>query len=118
MDFVLGLHEDDKKNNGILVFVDKFSKMVHLVAVSESITAPGCSRVFTDTVFKLHGLPNELVSDRDPRFTAEFWQSVFRSLQTRLTMSTSNHPETDGQTERVNRVLEGILRDYVQSYPN
>ena len=92
--------------------------MVHLAAVPESITAPGCARVFIDTVFKLHGLPRELVSDRDPRFTAAFWQSVFRSLGTRLTMSTSDHPETDGQTERVNRVLEEILRGYVQSYPN
>ena len=118
VDFVFGFSEDDYKNNGILVFVDRFSKMVHLAAVPESITAPGCARVFIDTVFKLHGLPRELVSERDPRFTAEFWQSVFQSLGTRLTMSTSDHPETDGQTERVNRVLEEILRGYVQSYPD
>ena len=84
--------------------------MVHRVAVPESITAPGCARVFIDTVSKLHGLPRELVSDRDPRFTAEFWQSVFREIGTRLTMSTSDNPETVGQTERVNRVLEEILR--------
>ena len=58
------------------------------------------------------------VSIGDPRFTAEFWQSVFQSLGTRLTMSTSDHPETDGQAERVNRVLEEILRGYVQSYPD
>ena len=114
----LRLRIDDHKNNGILVFVDRFSKMVHLAAVPESITAPGCARVFIDTVFKLHGLPREFVSDRDPRFTAAFWQSVFRSLGTRLTRLTSDHPETDGQTERVNRVLEEILRGYVQSYPN
>ena len=70
----------------------------------------------TDTVFRVYGLPRELVSDRDPRFTAEFWSSLFRSLGTRLTMSTSDNPETDGQTERVNRVLEKILRGYVQSF--
>ena len=92
--------------------------MVHLVAVPESITAPGCARVFIDTVFKLHGLPREYMSDRDPRFTAEFWQSVFRFLGTRLTMSTSDHSETNGQTERGNRVLEEILRGFVQSYAN
>ena len=115
MDLVFGFPEDDHKNNGILVFVDRFSKMVHLVAVPESITAPGSARVFIVTVFKLHGLPRELVSDRDLRFTAEFWQSVFRSLGTRLTMSTSDHLETDGQTERV---LQEILRNYDQSYPN
>ena len=109
MDFVFGFPEDAHKNNGILVFVDRFSKMVHLAAVPESITAQGCACFFIDTIFRLHGLPRELVSDRDPRFTAEFWQSVFRSLGTRLKMSTSDHPETDGQTERANRVLEEIL---------
>ena len=108
--------EDAHKNNGILVFVDRFSKMYHLAAVNESILAHGCARVFIDTVFRLHGLPRELVSDRYPRFTTTFWQPVFRSLGTRLTMSTSDHPETDGQTERVNRVLEEILRGYVQSH--
>ena len=90
--------------------------MVHLVAVPESITAEGCARVFIDTIFRLHGLPRELVSDRDPRFTAAFWRSVFQTLGTRLTMSTSDHPETDGQTERANRVLEEILRGYVHSF--
>ena len=67
MDFVFRYPEDDHISNRILVFVDRFSKMVHLVAVPESITAPGCARVFIGTVFKFHGLPNELVSDRDPR---------------------------------------------------
>ena len=109
MNFVFGFPKDSRKNNGILVFVDLFSKMVHLAAVNESISAHGCARFFIDTVFRLHGLPRELVSDRDPRFTTAFWQSVFRSLGTRLTMSTSDHPETDGQTERVNRFLEEIL---------
>ena len=70
MDFVFG--ESEYENNGIRVFVDIISKMVHLVAVSESITAPGCARVFIGTVFKLHGLTKKLVSDRDPRFTTEF----------------------------------------------
>ncbi|CAI5709835.1 unnamed protein product [Peronospora effusa] len=116
MDFVFGFPKDAHGNNGTLVFVDRFSKMVHLVAVPESITAEGCARVFIDTIFRLHGLPRELVSDRDPRFTAEFWRSVFQTLGTRLTMSTSDHPETDGQIERANRVLEEILRGYVHSF--
>uniref|UniRef100_A0AAV1UII4 Integrase catalytic domain-containing protein n=1 Tax=Peronospora matthiolae TaxID=2874970 RepID=A0AAV1UII4_9STRA len=90
--------------------------MVHLVAVPETITASGCACVFIDTIFRLHGLPRELVSDRDPRFTADFWRSVFKSLGTRLKMSTSDHPESDGETERANRVLEEILRGYVHSF--
>ena len=92
--------------------------MVHLVAVPESINASACTRVFIDTIFLLHGLPRELVSDRGPRSTAEFRRSVFKTLGTRLQMSTSDHPETDGQTKRANRVLEEILRGYVHLFTN
>jgi hypothetical protein len=90
--------------------------MVHLTAVQSSITAQGAAKVFVDTIFRLHGMPSELISDRDPRFTAAFWQSVFKRLGTRLKMSTSDHPQTDGQTERVNRVLEEILRAYAHAF--
>ena len=60
-------------NSGISVLVDRFIKVVHLAEVRESIAAHGCAHAFIDTVFRLHGLPRELVSDRNPRFTAEFW---------------------------------------------
>ena len=115
MDFVFGFLDDDHRKDGILVFVGRFSKMVHLAAVPESITAQVCARVFIDTIFRLQGLPRELVSDRDPQFTAESWKSVVRSLGTRLKMSTSGHPETDGQMERANRILEPSFRGYVHS---
>ena len=110
MHFIFEFSADVHKNNRILVFIDLFSKIIHLASVWESITAQGCASVFIDTIFRLRGLPRELASDRDPQFMAEFWQSLFQSLGTRLTMSTSDHPETDGQTERVNRILEEILR--------
>ena len=97
MDFVFNIPEDDHTNNGILVFADRFSKMVHLAAVPESIMSQGCDSVFIDTIFRLHVLPRGFVSDRDPRFTAEFWQSVLRSVRTRLKIYTSDYPETDGQ---------------------
>ena len=71
-DFVFGLPADSHMNTGILVLFDRFSKMVHLVAVPESINPTASARVFIDTAFRLHGLPRELVSDREPRFTAEF----------------------------------------------
>ena len=99
-----------------LVFVDRFGKMVHLVALPESMNASACARVFICTVFRLHGFPRELFSYRDPRFTAEFWRSVFKTLGTCLNMFTSDHPETDGQTERANRVLAEIFRGYVHSF--
>ncbi|KAF1333703.1 reverse transcriptase, partial [Globisporangium splendens] len=77
MDFVFGLPPDSGRRTGVLVFVDRFSKMVHLTAVSEHITTAQTARVFVDTVFSLHGMPQEIVSDRDPRFTACFWTETF-----------------------------------------
>ena len=77
LDFIFGLPEDAQGNTGILVFVDRFSKMVHLTAVPSNITAERSAEVFVDTVFRLHGMPSELISDRDIRFTATFWQHVF-----------------------------------------
>lgn len=73
MDFVFGLPPDTNRKTGILVFVDRFSKMVHLAAVSATVTAAQSARLFVDTAFRLHGMPTEVVSDRDPRFTARFW---------------------------------------------
>ena len=116
MDFIFGFPKDSNGNNGILVFVDRFSKMVHLVAVSDNISAEESAKIFLDTIFRLHGMPNEIISDRDPRFTAKFYKFVFKLLGTRLSMSTADHPETDGQTERVNRVLEDILRSFATSF--
>ncbi|KAG2960925.1 hypothetical protein PC119_g26258 [Phytophthora cactorum] len=67
-------------------------------------------------MFKHHGMPLDIVSDRDPRFTARFWQEEFTLLGTQLSMSTADHPQTDGQTERVNRVLGDLLKSYAHSF--
>ncbi|KAF1316229.1 reverse transcriptase, partial [Globisporangium splendens] len=116
MDFIFGLPRDTHGRNGILVFVDRFSKMVHLAPVSDKISAEKTAKVFVDVVFRLHRLPVEIVSDRDTRFTSKFWRALFGLLDTKLSMSTAAHPETDGQTERVNRVLEDVLRSYTTSF--
>ncbi|GMF55900.1 unnamed protein product [Phytophthora fragariaefolia] len=98
------------------MFVDRFSKMVHLAAVPAEVTAKRTVRLFVDMVFRHHGVPIDTVSDRDPRFTARFWQEVFTLLGTQLSMSTADHPQTDGQTERVNRVLVDVLKRYAHSF--
>uniref|UniRef100_H3G619 Integrase catalytic domain-containing protein n=2 Tax=Phytophthora ramorum TaxID=164328 RepID=H3G619_PHYRM len=72
--------------------------------------------LFVDMVFRHHGMPLDIVSDRDPRFTARFWQEVFTLLGTQLSMSTADHPQTDGQTERVNRVLVDTVKSYAHSF--
>ena len=118
MDFIFGFPSDPRGNTGILVFVDRLSKMVHLIPVSVHVTAEESARIFIDTVFRLHGMPEDFVSDRDPKFTSAFWTETFRLLGTTLNFSTADHPQSDGQTERVNRVLLDILRSYATTFPH
>jgi hypothetical protein len=117
MDFIDGLPKS-RGYNCILVVVDKFSKYAHFIPLSHPYTASKVAELFVDNVYRLHGMPKSLVSDRDPIFTSIFWQSVFRATGTQLKMSTANHPETDGQTERVNQSLECYLRCFISSQPH
>ncbi|POM76707.1 Pol protein [Phytophthora palmivora] len=109
LDFVFGRQADDKGNTGILVFVCRLSKMVHLAPVRDKVTGKQAAQLFLDSVFRYHGLPETIISDRDPRFTGAFWDTLFQLLGTKLTMSPADHPQTDGQAERVNRGLEDTL---------
>ncbi|KAE8958889.1 hypothetical protein PF008_g30921 [Phytophthora fragariae] len=93
MDFIFGLPPDAEGRTGVLVFVDRFTKMVHLIPVSDMVTAAEAAAHFIDCVFRHHGLPESIVSDRDPRFTSAFWSSLFQLLGTKLSMSTAAHPE-------------------------
>src|SRR3954469_16400681 len=107
MDFIVQLLKTKiTYKDAIVVFVDCLSKQAHFQAVTTNITAPETAKVFIDTVFKLHGLPQVIVCNRDVRFTSNFWQVLFKLLNTRLAMSTLFHPQTDRQTERTNRTLE------------
>ncbi|POM78358.1 LOW QUALITY PROTEIN: Pol protein [Phytophthora palmivora] len=110
LDCVFGLPVDDKGNTDILVLVCRLSKMMHLAPVRDKVTGKQATQLFLDSVFRYHGLPETIVSDRDPRFTGVFWATLFQLLRTKLTMSTADHLQTDGQTERVNCVLEDTLR--------
>jgi hypothetical protein len=81
-------------------------------------TASKVAEIFVDNIFRLHGLPLSLISDRDPVFTSQFWQSVFHVTGTQLKMSTSNHPQTDGQTKRVNQSIECYLCCFISAHPS
>ena len=94
----------------ILVVVDRFTKMAHFEPCTKSITAKGCVNILLRTVFKLHGIPDEIISDRGPQFVSKFWNSLLNALGTKAKLSSAFHPETDGQTERVNQILEQYLR--------
>ena len=110
LDFMFGMPPDHKGRTGLVVFVDRLSKMVHLAPCKTSITGKEAALLFLDHVYRLHGMPESIVSDRDPRFTSGFWRHVFELLGSKLHMSTADHPQTDGQTERANRVVADVLR--------
>jgi RNase H-like domain found in reverse transcriptase/Reverse transcriptase (RNA-dependent DNA polymerase)/Integrase zinc binding domain/Chromo (CHRromatin Organisation MOdifier) domain/Retroviral aspartyl protease/Integrase core domain len=118
MDFIVQLPLTLAECDAVLVVVDRLSKMTHLIATTTNCTAEETARLFYDNVVKLHGLPRTLVSDRDTRFTSKFWEELCSLCGTRQSMGTAYHPQSDGQTERVNRVLEDMLRHYVNPAQN
>ncbi|KAG0160466.1 hypothetical protein PDIDSM_7995 [Penicillium digitatum] len=99
--------------DAILVVVDRLTKMKHFIHCKGTCNAEEVARLYTRHVWKLHGLPNTVVSDRGPQFVAQFWKHLTKRLRITNLLSTAYHPETDGQTERANAVLEQYLRAYV-----
>jgi transposase InsO family protein len=112
MDLITQLPKTPRGHDAVFTIVDKLSKRTHFLPTTTNIDALGLAQLFFDRVFVHHGLPKTIVSDRDPRFTSKFWDSLFALLDTKLSMSTSYHPQTDGQSERANRTLEDMLRAY------
>ncbi|TPX37422.1 hypothetical protein SmJEL517_g00640 [Synchytrium microbalum] len=109
LDFIVKLPR--KRNlDSILVVVDRFTKNAFFIPCKESITAQETAELFFTNIFRQRGLPEEIVSDRGPQFKSAFWKSLFRILETKVKLSTAYHPQTDGQTERVNQTLEQYLR--------
>jgi hypothetical protein len=113
VDLITNLPRSRNGNDAIVVFVCRLTKMVHYVATTTNVTAPQLATIFMREVVRLHGVPQAILSDRDPRFTAHFWRAFWSQLGTTLTMSTAYHPQTDGQTERANRTLEEMLRSRI-----
>lgn len=116
VDFIEGLSLSDGANT-ILVVVDQFTKYAHFIPMKHPFSAPQVARVFVDSVVKLHGMPRSIVSDRGAIFTSLFWRQLFEKLSTKLKFTTAYHPQTDGQTERVNQSLEMYLRCSIQDHP-
>jgi hypothetical protein len=116
LDLIVSLPKTPAGFSAIAVFVDRLSKQAHFAPTTDTVTAPQLAQIYIDIVFKYHGLPRVLISDRDPRFTGNFWKTLFSLLGTKLSMSTAYHPQTDGQTERTNRTLEDLLRAFVNVY--
>ena len=111
LDFLTGFPRLRDGFGSILVFVDKLTKFVILVPRRKTCSTEQFARYFTDHVVAHHGVPMSLLSDRDTRFTSRYWRELCKLQSVKLRFSTAFHPETDGQTERVNKVVEEVLRN-------
>jgi hypothetical protein len=117
MDFIVGLPKSSNKSVTMVV-IDHLSKYAHLCDLQRPFTASTVAQLFMDHVFKLHGMPHSIVYDRDPTFTNNFWQELFKLQGTQLHLNTAYYPQTDGQIEVVNKCLETYLRCFSSERKN
>ncbi|KAJ8753354.1 hypothetical protein K2173_019753 [Erythroxylum novogranatense] len=116
MDFFIGLPKTSRRHDAIWVIVDRLTKSAHFLTFKQTDSLHVLAKKYIDEIVRLHGVPDSIVSDRDPRFTSRFWGSLQEALGTKLNFSTTFHPQTDGQSERTIRTLEWMLRACVMDF--
>ncbi|XP_073051317.1 uncharacterized protein [Primulina eburnea] len=112
-----GVSEFGLNRDGLMTFRDRLTKSSHFLPVKTTYSMNQYAEVYIQEIVRLHGIPVSIVSDRDPRFTSEFWKSLHRALGTKLAFSTAYHPQSDGQSERVIQILEDMLRACTIDFP-
>ena len=116
MDFVMGLPLSASKKNAIWVIVDRLTKSAYFLLIKDTWGVEKLAQLYVKEIVRLHGIPLDIVSDRDQRFQARFQQALQKAFGTKLNFSSFYHPETDGQMERVNQILEDMLRACVLEF--
>ena len=109
MDFVTGLPNTPRGHDAIWVTVDRHTKSTHFIPININYPVLKLAEIYTHVIVRLHGIPLCTVSDRDPRFTSDFWESLQEALGSKLRLSSAYHPQTDGQTERTIQSLDDLL---------
>jgi hypothetical protein len=110
MDFIVGLPTTESGYDSIWVNVDRFSKVAHFIPVKSTYKGAKLVELYIARIVCLHGVPKKIVSDRGTQFTSRFWEKLHEAMDTRLNFSSAYHPQMDGQTKRVNQILEDMLR--------
>jgi len=116
MDFIVGLPRTQKGYDSIWVVVDRLTKSAHFIPVNTCYPTRRYAQLYIERILCLHGIPKTIISDRGSQFIARFWEQLHTCLGTRLIRSSAYHPQTYGQTERINQILEDMLRACVLSY--
>jgi hypothetical protein len=117
MDFIMGLHRTAKGFDSIWVIIDRLTKIAHFLPVKISYPVLTYAQLYIARILSLHGVPKTIVSDRGPQFVSKCWEELHKSLGTKLLHSSAYHSHTSGQTERVNQILEDMLRACVLEFP-
>jgi hypothetical protein len=102
MDFIVGLPNTSQRHDSIWVIVDRLTKTAHFFPVHTTYNAKKYDEIYLDQIVRLHGVPKMIISDRGAQFIARFWEQLQNALGTKLIRSSAYHPQTDGQTERIN----------------
>jgi hypothetical protein len=110
MDFIVGLPTTQFGYDSIWVIVDHFSKVVHFIPVKTTYKGAKLAELYIARIVCLHGVPKKIVSDRGTQFMSRFWKKVHEAMDTRLNFSSAYHPQTDGEIDRINQILEDMLR--------
>jgi transposase InsO family protein len=110
MDFIMGFPRTQSGYDSIWVIVDQLTKIAHFIPVKTTYSRPQLAELYMLRIVCLHGVPKKIVSNRGTQFTSKFWERLHETLDTQMCFSSAYHPQTDGQTERVNRILEDMLR--------
>ncbi|KAH9686284.1 hypothetical protein KPL70_014310 [Citrus sinensis] len=110
MDFIVGLPKTTKMHDAIWVIVDRLTKPAHFLPIQMTYTMDQLAEIYVKEIVRLNGVPISIISDRDARFTSTFWEKLHKAMGTRLKFSTSFHPQTDDQSERMIQTLEDMLR--------
>ncbi|MCO5594529.1 hypothetical protein L7F22_048561 [Adiantum nelumboides] len=116
MDFIFDLPRTQTRNDGIWTITCRFSKQAHFIPVRKKIKPDQMARLFMSNIFKYHGMPQSIVSDRDPRMTSLFWRGLSENMDTTLKFSSSFHPQTNGQSEEANSIVLDLLKCYVSKH--
>jgi hypothetical protein len=116
MDLIVGLPRTQSGYDSIWVIVDRLTKVVHFIPINTTYSGPQLAELYMSRIVCLHGVLQKMVSDRGTQFTSKFWERLHETLDTKLCFSSAYHPQIDGQTERVNHILEDVLRAYALQY--